>query len=327
MSDGPTTLDVSIIVPVCDEQGTIAELTDEIEAAMATLPELRYEVLFVDDGSRDGSWELIEKLAADRPHVYGARLRKNFGKAAALSVGADAARGTRIVTMDGDLQDDPAELPRFLEAMDDGADVVSGWKADRKDPLSKRIPSKIFNRVTAWASGLDLQDFNCGFKAAYTEVYRRIPLYGELHRYVPALASNLGYKVVELPVNHRPRTYGKSKYGFERFVRGFLDLLTVVTLTRFGRRPGHLFGGLGVLVGFVGFVILAYLTGVWVFTSQGIGNRPLLLFGVLLEILAAQMLSVGLLAELILNRTRSQPVSYLVAGHAGSGFSYPNQDL
>ena len=223
-----------------------------------------------------------------------------------------------MVTIDADLQDDPAEIPRFLEAMDDGADVVCGWKVDRKDPLSKRLPSRLFNSVTAWACGLKLKDFNCGFKSARTEVYQRIPLYGELHRYVPALASNLGYRITELPVNHRPRTYGRSKYGFERFVRGFLDLLTVVTLTRFGRRPGHLFGGLGVVVGLLGFVILAYLSGVWLFTDQGIGDRPLLLFGVLLEILAAQMLSVGLLAELILSRTRSQPVSFLVAAEADS---------
>lgn len=299
-------IDVSVLIPVKDEEATLATLLGEIDAAFATMPETGYEVIFVDDGSTDTSWDVMTQLAADNPHVRALRLRRNFGKAAALAAAVDEARGHRIVTMDADLQDDPAEVPRLLAELDDGADLVSGHKADRKDPLGKRIPSKFFNFMTNVMTGLKINDHNCGLKAARTEVYRRVPLYGELHRYIPALAHQTGYKVRELAVNHRPREHGKSKYGFERYVRGAIDLLTVMTITKYGRRPAHLFGGLGLLSAFVGFVVLAYLTVVKIFGGQAIGDRPLLMLGILLVILGVQLISIGLIAEIVLHRTANR---------------------
>ena len=293
-------VDVSVLVPVMNEEATLATLRHELAAA---LPDVRYELLFVDDGSTDRSWPVMRELAAAHPEVRALRLRRNFGKAAALAAAVSEARGERIVTMDGDLQDDPAEVPRLLAELDAGADLVSGHKATRRDPLSKRIPSKLFNKVTGVITGLPLNDHNCGLKAARTEVYQRVPLYGELHRYIPALAHQHGYRVEELAVNHRPREHGVSKYGFERYVRGAIDLMTVVTITRYGRRPAHLFGGLGFLFGTLGTLILLYLTGLWMFTDQAIGTRPLLNLGILLVILGVQMVSLGLIAEIVLHRT------------------------
>jgi dolichol-phosphate mannosyltransferase len=241
--------------------------------------------------------------------VRGIRLRRNFGKASALAVGADAATGPIIVTMDADLQDDPAEIPRFLDALAGGADLVSGWKVDRQDPLSKRLPSKLFNRITSLVSGVHLRDHNCGFKAGRREIYTRVPLYGELHRYIPAMAHGLGYEVAEIEVHHRARKHGRSKFGVERYLRGLLDLFTVLVITRYGRRPGHFFGGIGIVAALVGFLILSYLTGVWLLTDDPIGNRPLLTLGVLLEVVAVQLIAVGILAELILHRTGPRPES------------------
>lgn len=301
-----TTVDVSILVPVKDEEATLRTLVSEVDTALAAMPELRYELIFVDDGSTDGSWAVMSQLAAESTHVRAVRLRRNFGKAAALAAAVAEANGERVVTMDADLQDNPAEVPRLLAELDAGADLVSGHKADRKDPLSKRLPSKVFNKVTGVITGLPLNDHNCGLKAARTEVYRRVPLYGELHRYIPALAHQQGYRVAEIPVQHRPREHGVSKYGFERYVRGAIDLLTVVTITRYGRRPAHLFGGLGLLFGVIGFLVLLYLTGVWIFTAEPIGTRPLLNLGILLVILGVQMVSIGLIAEIVLHRTANR---------------------
>lgn len=297
---------VSVLIPVKDEEATLATLVSEIDAAFATLPETGYEVIFVDDGSTDTSWQVMTQLAADNPRVRALKLRRNFGKAAALAAAVDEARGERVVTMDADLQDDPAEVPRLLAELDDGADLVSGHKADRKDPLGKRIPSKFFNKMTGVITGLKLNDHNCGLKAAKTEVYRRVPLYGELHRYIPALAHQTGYKIRELAVNHRAREHGKSKYGFERYVRGAIDLLTVMTITKYGRRPAHLFGGIGLLSALIGFVTLAYLTVVKLFGGEAIGDRPLLMLGILLVILGVQLISIGLIAEIVLHRTANR---------------------
>ena len=297
---------VSVLIPVKDEEATLATLVGEIGAAFETLPEVEYEVIFVDDGSTDSSWSVMQELAAGNERVRALRLRRNFGKAAALAAAVDEARGERVVTMDADLQDDPAEVPRLLAELDDGADLVSGHKADRKDPLGKRIPSKFFNMMTNVMTGLKINDHNCGLKAAKTEVYRRVPLYGELHRYIPALAHQSGYKVRELAVNHRAREHGKSKYGFERYVRGAIDLLTVMTITKYGRRPAHLFGGLGLASGLIGFLVLAYLTIVKIFGGQAIGDRPLLMLGILLVILGVQMISIGLIAEIVLHRTANR---------------------
>ncbi|TDV50897.1 glycosyltransferase family 2 protein [Actinophytocola oryzae] len=299
-------IDVSVLIPAKDEEETLATLVGEIEAAFATLPDTGYEVIFVDDGSTDTTWQVMTRLAAENPRVRALRLRRNFGKAAALAAAVDEARGERIVTMDADLQDDPAEVPRLLAELDDGADLVSGHKADRKDPLGKRIPSKFFNMMTNVMTGLKINDHNCGLKAARTEVYRRVPLYGELHRYIPALAHQTGYQVRELAVNHRAREHGKSKYGFERYVRGAIDLLTVMTITKYGRRPAHLFGGIGLLSAFIGFLVLAYLTVVKIFGGEAIGDRPLLMLGILLVILGVQLISIGLIAEIVLHRTANR---------------------
>ena len=315
--DPDATCDVSIVVPVLDEQDTLATLVDEVALALAPRPGLRYEVVFVDDGSRDASWSVISQLAAAHPTVSGVRLRRNLGKAAALKVGVSASTGSVIVTMDGDLQDDPAEILQFLDMLASGYDLVSGWKQSRQDPLSKRLPSKLYNRATGLVTGVRLHDHNCGFKAARRQVYEEVQLYGELHRYVPAMAHSLGYRVGELPVHHRPRTHGRSKYGFERYVRGFLDLLTVLMLTRYRRRPAHLFGGIGALFGLVGFVILSYLTGVWLFTDHPIGTRPLLSLGILLEVLAVQLISLGILSELVLSRTQDHAGPDLVSEQVG----------
>ncbi len=305
-TEDPPDVQVSVLIPVKDEEATLATLVAEIGAAFRTLPDVGYEVIFVDDGSVDTSWQVMQELAAEDRRVRALRLRRNFGKAAALAAAVDEARGERIVTMDADLQDDPAEVPRLLAELDDGADLVSGHKADRKDPLGKRLPSKFFNTMTGVITGLKLNDHNCGLKAARTEVYRRVPLYGELHRYIPALAHQHGYRVRELAVNHRPREHGKSKYGFERYVRGAIDLLTVMTITKYGRRPAHLFGGLGLASGLLGFVALAYLSIVKIFGGQAIGDRPLLMLGILLVILGVQMISIGLIAEIVLHRTANR---------------------
>ncbi|GAA3996781.1 glycosyltransferase family 2 protein [Allokutzneria multivorans] len=292
---------LSVLVPAKDEQDTIAELVRQLHESLD--PGFDWEVVFVDDGSTDKSWRVMSELAEADDRVRALRLRCNMGKAAALAVAIREARGELLVTMDADLQDDPAEVPRLVARLDDGTDLVSGHKKDRKDPLSKRLPSKFFNTITGWVTGLRLRDHNCGLKAGRREVFTTIPIHGELHRYVPALAHAMGFRVGEEAVHHRAREHGRSKYGFERYLRGALDLLTVVALTRYGRRPGHLFGGLGALSGLVGTVILLYLTGVWVFTDQSIGTRPLLTLGVLLEILAVQLVGLGLIAELVLART------------------------
>jgi len=311
-----TGVEISLLAPAKDEAASLPRLFAEITAVMSAQPR-SWELLVVDDGSTDDSWQVITEQAAADEHFRGLRLRRTFGKAAALAAGVAQVRGQLLVTLDADLQDDPAEIPRLLAELDAGADLVSGHKAQRRDPLGKRLPSKVFNWATGVITGLRLADHNCGLKAARTEVYRRVPLYGELHRYIPALAHQLGYRVAELPVHHRPRVHGRSNYGWERYVRGALDLLTVVALTRYGRRPAHLFGGLGVLAGALGTLILLYLTGIWLCTEQSIGTRPLLTLGILLEICAVQMISTGLLAELVLHRTgRDEDVTDLVADTA-----------
>lgn len=310
-TDSPVAVDCSVVVPAYNEQPSLRQLIREIDTAFERLNRV-HEVVIVDDGSTDGTWKELGAIAEEAPHVRAVRLRRNFGKSAALRAGIDIARGTTVVTMDADLQDDPAEIPRLLEALDGNDRLVSGWKVDRKDPLSKRLPSRLFNAVTSWASGVKLHDHNCGFKAAPIECYRALPLYGELHRFVPAMAADLGYEVVEVSVNHRPREYGRSKFGLERYLRGMLDLVTVVMLTRYRRRPGHLLGGLGFMFGVIGLAILSYLTVVWFVSDEPVGTRPLLTLGVLLVLVAVQLVSFGVLAELIVNRSEQRQPSTLV---------------
>jgi glycosyltransferase involved in cell wall biosynthesis len=307
-----TALDVSVVVPVRNEAGTVAELARQVAVAADDAELALAEILFVDDGSTDGSWAALAELAAREPRVRALRLRRNFGKATALDVGIRESTGAVIVTMDADLQDDPAELPRFLAAMTDDVDLVSGWKQGRRDPLGKTLPSRFFNWVTARLSGVPLHDFNCGYKAYRREIFETITLYGELHRYVPVLAHGRGFRVAELPVRHHPRRYGRSNYGVERMAKGFLDLLTVLMLSRFASRPGHLFGGLGLALGAVGFAVLAYLSGLKLLTGAEIGDRPLLLLGVMLAIIAVQVTLFGVLGELIVSRTAPRPPAALI---------------
>jgi dolichol-phosphate mannosyltransferase len=288
---------ISVVVPVHDEERTVALLYDELASALDPLGQ-EWEAVFVDDGSRDGSFAALTRLHAQAPNVRVVRLRRNFGKAAALVAGFDQARGDTIVTIDADLQDDPAELPRLLAKLEEGFDLVSGWKTRRQDPWSRRLLSRIFNAVTSWMSGVRMHDMNCGLKAYRAEVAHGLRLYGELHRFIPVLAHHRGYRIAELPVNHRPREHGRSRYGLERYLRGFLDLLTVSFIGRYRQRPLHLFGGLGLLLGLLGTVILGYLTVVKAL-GHAIGNRPLLTLGVLLVVVGMQFFSLGLISEMI----------------------------
>ena len=246
---------ISVVVPVHNEERSVALLLDELDSALQPLGK-PWEVVFVDDGSTDGSYAALTRLHAGRDDVTVVRLRRNFGKAAALAAGFAHARGDVIVTIDGDLQDDPAEIPRLLVKLDEGFDLVSGWKSRRRDPLRRRVLSRLFNAVAGWVSGVRLHDINCGLKAYRADVVRGLRLYGELHRFIPVLAHHRGYRIAELPVNHRPREYGRSRYGLERYLRGFLDLLTVSFLGRYRHRPLHLFGGLGLALSAAGTGIL-----------------------------------------------------------------------
>jgi glycosyltransferase involved in cell wall biosynthesis len=287
---------ISVVIPVFNEERSVALLYEELQAALDPVGE--WEAVYVDDGSTDGSFAALTRLHSRADNVRVVRLRRNFGKASALAAGFANARGEIVVTIDGDLQDDPAEIPRLLAKLDEGYDLVSGWKTKRRDPLTRRIPSKIFNGVAGRMSGVRLHDMNCGFKAYRAEVVRGLVLYGELHRFIPVLAHDQGYRVTELAVNHRPREHGRSRYGLERYLRGFLDLLTVSFMGRYRHRPLHLFGGLGLLLGFVGFAVLVYLTIVKL-TGHAIGQRPLLTLGVLLVVVGLQFFSLGLISEMI----------------------------
>jgi glycosyltransferase involved in cell wall biosynthesis len=288
---------ISIVIPLHNEERSIALLYEELQAALDPIAE-EWEAVFVDDGSVDGSFAALTRLHDANENVRVVRLRRNFGKAAALAAGFGQARGETVVTIDADLQDDPAEIPRLLVKLDEGFDLVSGWKTRRRDPLRRRVLSRIFNWVTGRVSGLRLHDMNCGLKAYRAEVVRGMPLYGELHRFIPVLAQYRGFRVAELPVNHRPREHGRSRYGVERYIRGFLDLLTVSFIGRYRHRPLHLFGGLGLILGLLGVAILVYLTVVKAL-GHAIGERPLLTLGVLLVVVGLQFFSLGLISEML----------------------------
>jgi len=309
---------ISVVVPVFNERESLAQLHAEL-AALAQQAGLDLEVIFVDDGSTDGSWATITELAGKHSWTHGIRFRRNFGKAAALSAGFKAARGEVVMTLDADLQDDPKEVPRFLEALGGGLDVVSGWKHVRLDPWHKTMPSKVFNGLVGWLTGVRLHDHNCGFKCYRAEVLREVRLYGELHRFVPVLAAARGFKVGEIPVDHRPRRFGYSKYGVRRFVKGFLDLLTVKFLTGFRQRPQHLLGTIGLLAFALGILGMGYLSVTWVVnwivpdTFLPLHQRPLLIYSVAALLLGAQMMSIGFLAELITAYQVGDEHSYSVA--------------
>ena len=297
--DGPVPISsVSVVIPVYNEEGNLDELYRRLTTVL-TATELRYELIFIDDGSTDGTWLKVRNLAMIDSKVVGVRHRRNFGKARALAVGFETARGAAVVTMDGDLQDDPDELPRFLAKLDDGYDVVSGWKQRRRDPLGKTFPSRIFNFSVRWVSGVPLHDFNCGYKAYRIEVVRSLRLYGELHRFTPVLAHAEGFEIGELPVRHHPRRWGKSKYGWSRLIKGFLDLVTVKFLTEYRQRPMHVLGLPGIVA-----MALGVLLGLWLvverfLTGAPIGTRPLLSLAVLLVVIGTQFFGLGLLGELL----------------------------
>ena len=296
--------DISVVVPVYDEEASLAELVDRLIPVLEENCSNGFEILFVDDGSRDQSWAKITELHDKfKGKITAIRHRRNFGKAAALANGFQMARGEIIFTMDADLQDQPEEIPKFLKALDDGADMVSGWKEKRHDPLDKTLPSKVFNFMVRAVSGLKIHDVNCGFKAYRAEVAKSVKLYGEMHRFIPILAHADGYRVAEVAVEHKARPHGHSKYGVTRVLKGALDLLTTVVLTRYLRRPAHFFGGIGFLAGTIGVGILTYLSVGWFLGYKGIGTRPLFFFGILATLLSAQLISLGLIAELILYRT------------------------
>ena len=324
---------ITAVVPVFNECESLQLLHSEIVETGAR-NNLDLETLFVDDGSTDASWPVIADLAKKNEHVRGIRLRRNFGKAAALTAGFRAARGEIIVTLDGDLQDDPREIPRFLSALESGLDVVSGWKRVRHDPWRKVWPSRVFNSLVSWLTGVRLHDHNCGMKCYRAGIFREVRLYGELHRFIPVLAAARGYRVGEIEINHRPRRFGHSKYGVPRFVKGFLDLMTVKFLTGFGQRPQHLLGTIGLFSFLLGFLGLAYLGVTWIinFTYPEserpflpLHQRPLMIYALAALLLGAQLMSIGFLAELLIAYQGRDVDSYSIAEETSPG-THSDQD-
>ena len=290
--------DLTVLIPLYNEAESLPQLYAQLVAAIEPAG-LSFELLFIDDGSRDGSFEAIGEFRSQDERVRAIQFRRNYGKSAALSVGFEEARGRKyVVTIDADLQDDPKEIPGLIQQIEEGSDLVSGWKQARQDPVAKTLPSKLFNRVTGMVSGLRLHDFNCGLKAYRCEVVKTITVYGELHRYLPVLAYWSGFLVTERPVQHHPRKYGETKFGAGRFTHGFFDLLTIYFVSKYTRRPLHWFGTFGLLSFGIGFGFAVYLTWLWL-QGTGIGTRPLLLFSVLLMLLGIQLMSMGLIGEMI----------------------------
>lgn len=287
---------VSVVVPGLNEAESLPELARRVDVALAPLGP--YELIFVDDGSTDESWQRIAQLHERNPKVRGVCLRRNFGKAMALRAGFEAARADVLVMMDADLQDDPEDLPSFLEKLDEGFDVVVGWKVQRKDPLNRRLLSKVFNGTVSRLTSVRLHDMNCGFKAYRREVVETIPVYGDLFRFIPAFASAEGFRIAEIPIKHHSRKHGRSRYGLERVLRGMFDLLSVLFLIRYARRPMHLFGFVGLTLACGGVLINGYLSLLWL-QGHPIGNRPLLLLGVLMTVIGGQFASLGLLGEFL----------------------------
>ena len=293
---------LSFVIPVLNEADSLKQLYHEIKTNLGTH---EAEIIFIDDGSTDASFQIMAELAANDQSVKVIKFRRNFGKAAALQKGFELATGEVVFTMDADLQDDPIEIPAFLDKLDEGFDLVSGWKKKRLDPLHKRLPSKLFNSVTAHTFKLKLKDYNCGFKAYRKTLVKELSLYGEMHRYIPALAHSLGYKVGEIPVQHRARQFGKSKYGIERYLRGFFDLMTVKMVTQYVKSPLYLFGRVGLLATLAGALLTIYLAALKIFYGMPLSNRPLLFLGILMILGGLQFISLGLISELIINRVTS----------------------
>jgi len=316
---------LSLVIPVYNEEGSIVQLHREI-CEVIEQNHYEAEIIFVDDGSRDKSWEIIETLAKDDSRIQAIRFRRNFGKAAALNAGFEAAGGELVMTLDADLQDDPHEIPEFMKMMETSLDVVSGWKQTRHDPWHKVFPSRIFNATVSWLTGVKLHDHNCGMKIYRRQIFDEITLYGELHRFVPVLAASRGYTVGEKVVQHRPRTTGQSKYGFTRFVKGFLDLLTVKFITGYGQRPQHFMGTCGLISFGVGLLTVFYyafrriLSGSLVAFGMTeaenmflLKDHPGVIFGVVMLLFGAQLITVGIIAELFISYQNRRAKDYSVS--------------
>jgi dolichol-phosphate mannosyltransferase len=316
---------LSIVIPVYNEEGSLVQLHREI-CAVAAEQNYELEIIFVDDGSRDRSWEIIEMLSKDDPRIKALRFRRNFGKAAALNAGFEMATGELVMTLDADLQDDPNEIPEFVKMMDTSLDVISGWKQVRHDPWHKVWPSRLFNGMVSWLTGVKLHDHNCGMKMYRRRIFDEITLYGELHRFVPVLAASRGYTVGEKVVQHRPRTHGKSKYGFTRFVKGFLDLLTVKFITGYGQRPQHFMGTCGLITFAIGLLTLFYygfrrvlsgfLVSIGSIESSAmflLKDHPGVIFSVAFLLLGAQLITVGIIAELFISYQNRRTKDYSIA--------------
>jgi len=295
--------ELSLVVPIYNERATLQALVDECAEVMTSLC-ITWELVFIDDGSTDGSFSAIGQMHARDPRIRGIRLRTNLGKSAALAVGFRTARAARIVTLDGDLQDDPHEIPRLLTVLDEGADLVSGWKVARQDSPTRVLASRVFNGLSRLASGIVLHDVNCGLKAYRREVTAEVPLYGELHRFIPLLAHWRGFSVAEIAVSHRPRAVGRSRYGWSRVLRGIMDLITVICLTRYNRRPAHFFSLPGAGLVLVGLTICSYIAYLRLRYGHILRHHPLLLFGVLLVVVGVQLFTTGLLGEMMVDAER-----------------------
>jgi glycosyltransferase involved in cell wall biosynthesis len=294
-------MQISVVVPLLNEEESLPELAAWIDRVMKA-NNFSYEVLMIDDGSKDKSWSVIEKLSAQNPSIKGIRFRKNYGKSAALQVGFTHAEGDVVITMDADLQDSPDEVPSLYKMItEDGFDLVSGWKQKRYDPITKTIPTKLYNGTTRLLTGIQLHDMNCGLKAYRNEVVKSVEVYGEMHRYIPILARKAGFRNIgEKVVQHQARKYGTTKFGMERFLYGFLDLLSVSFMTRFANRPMHIFGGLGVLSFFIGFCIITYLTiAKFAFEQYRMTERPLFYLSLVSIVVGVQLFVAGFLGELI----------------------------
>jgi len=318
-TDQNTETDVSVVVPLYNEAESLPELTEWIRKVMRENG-FRYEIILVDDGSRDGSWQAIQELKKDHAEISGIKFRRNYGKSAALNVGFAAARGEVVVTMDADLQDSPDEIPKLYDAIkNQGADLVSGWKQKRYDPLTKTVPTKLFNAVTRWMSGIgNLHDFNCGLKAYRKDVVKSIEVYGEMHRYIPVIAKWAGFSDIrEQVVQHYPRKYGKTKFGPGRFVKGFLDLMSIFFMGRFGKRPMHFFGGIGTLSFLVGFFITCYLIYDKLASIasgspyRNITDQPLFYLALVAVVIGTQLFLTGFVAELV-SRSGSERNNYSI---------------
>ncbi len=293
---------ISVVVPLYNEEESLRPLVQEIKKSVEKLS-IDYEILFVDDGSTDKSFSVIKELARNDNKIRYISFRKNYGKSAALDVGFKNVKGDVVITMDADLQDDPAEIPNLLKKLEEGYDLVSGWKKVRYDPFVKKYSSRFFNYVTRLLTGIKIHDFNCGLKAYRKKVVKELDIHGELHRYIPVLAGWKGFRISEIVVKHHPRRYGKTKFGISRFFKGFLDLITVIFTTRYIQRPMHVFGLVGGVFFIIGILINAYLTYEWFFENKYIKNRPLFFLAILLIIVGIQFFSVGLLGEIMVHNS------------------------